>query len=427
MPVLAHRRAGARRGAARLVACVTAAVALHATAAAGAPAPIPKPVVIAVVGEAGLNLLHEDFALAATPPAPPGMPRARTVTLPRHGTFDQRVAAAREDVLGRLAPGQLYRIAHSRVLAVINAGGREEPVDLFADADHGTGVVSAAVGRRHGTAPGALVVLVLGSSDAAWQWVAAQPWIDLVSASYFGVGSVQDGTRTTCVEGRAIRALTARGRPVFVATGNGEGAGTAASPSGHPDAYHVGGVTRDGRTWLPQDRGDGAVSHRITPNRPYDTGELFAFPAAAADSLTGEREFGGTSGAAPRTAGDAALLVAEARRILRSPHGDAPGGALARAGRGVRPPARGPLRDGALTRDELQRVMRHTAVPYFSSPEGYAVEGYGAITPTSVRHAIQVLRGVAEEPRRDAEDAFHANVDAVRRGLYPEIRCNGAR
>lgn len=407
----------------RAVVTAAVAVAVSATATVAVAPRRPDPVVIAIVGEAGLNVLHSDFARAGAP-RPSGMPGAETIRLPSSGSFGERLAAARAGALGHLRPGRLYRIADSRIAGIVNPAGTgaDTEVDVFANPDHGTGVVSAAVGRTHGTAPDAVVVVVLGASQAAWRWIAGQPWIDVVSASYFGVGSVNDGTRITCVEGASIDTLTTRGRPVFVAAGNGDEVGVVASPSGHPDVYRVGGVTRDGRTWLPHDRSDGAVTPRITPNRPYDTGELFSFPAAAADSLSGEREFGGTSGAAPRTAGHAARLIADARRLLGARNGR-PGPALASTADGYRAPKSGPLNDGVLTREELLTVLRHTAIPYVASPHAFAAEGYGAVNARSIDHATRVLRAQAPEPRRDAEDAYRATVDEAREAAYADPRC----
>jgi hypothetical protein len=400
-------------------AVVCAAVVICGAPAFGVPAQ-PDPVVIAVIGEDGLNVLHEDFTSSQARP-PRGMPRADTVTLPNHGPYAFRRAQAEAGPLGHLVPGRLYRLAGTRIVGLINPGSSDgAPVDVFADTEHGTGVVSAAVGRRHGTAPDAVVVVVLGSSAAAWAWVAAQSrWIDVVSASYFGVGSVQDGVHATCVEGHAITDLTARGRPLFVAAGNGETASAAASPAGHPDAYRVGGVTRDGRTWLPIERNDGALTPALTPNRPYDTGELFSFRAAAPDSLTGEQDFGGTSGAAPRTAGDAAVLIMVARRVLGSSGSGSP--ALATRGRQV-PPRSGPLSDGDLTRADLLNLLRRTARPQ-SGAATFMVEGYGAVSKASVESAGDVLRGTVPEPDRSSEDLQSRNIDTVRRALFPEARC----
>jgi hypothetical protein len=389
-----------------------------------------QPVVIAVIGEAGFNALHRDYQSESGRPValPPGFPRHVTVTLPSRGTFDESLGAARRGALGHLQPGVLYTIANSRVIGVINPRRRDashdQIVDLFADTDHGTGVTSAAVGSRHGTSPRSLLVVVLGATSEAWDWAASQPWIDVVSTSYFGVGAASEGSSALCSEGRALKRLVATGRPVFSAVGNGDQLGQLTTPAGTPWVFHAGGVDAQGHTWTPvQDSGEQG-STAITPNRPYDAGELFNFVAASAFSLGGEAPFGGTSGAAPRLAGDAANVVAFARKLVHSPPQRLPGEPLVRSGPNVKLPRSGPLADGILTAAELQLVLRATASPAESnSATRYLVEGYGAVNARSVSRAEAVLSGQLALPERSDEDRMAAIVLQARQVAFASPRC----
>jgi hypothetical protein len=193
----------------------------------------------------------------------------------------------------------------------------------------------------------------------------------------------------------------------------------ALPPSGLPENYQVGGVASDGRSQRPST--DGTAG----PTRPYETGDRFAFQAAAPDSLNGSVLFTGTSGSAPSTAGRAADLIQYARTLLHS-HAGFSSGALATADRDsrLRLPARGPLRDGRLTRDELIDVLHHVAVPAEpAGPTRYAIEGYGALTREAMATAKRVLAGSQELPSRTEEDQQHALVEGGRGALFPAGRC----
>jgi hypothetical protein len=401
-----------------------------APAAEASKAPRSRPVVIAIVGESGFNVLHSDFAAPSQgPPASVvGMPTHVSVALPRSGSFDARLHQAESGPLGHLKPGVLYTVSGTRVVGIISPrrddASLNAEVDLFGDTDHGTGVASSAVGTRFGTAPNALLVMVLGATQEAWRWVAAQPWIDVVSTSYFGVGAVSDGSRIACVEGQALRQLAAEGKPVFSAAGNGDGLGEVAAPAGAPWVVHVGGVDASGRTWLPgQDSGDQGTT-AITPNRPYDAGEQFSFAAASAFSLSGSAPFGGTSGAAPRMAGDAAMLIGAARRELGTSANGPRHSSLAWQGTLGARPTSGPLADGTFTSDELKQLLLHTATPALpASPARYLAEGYGAVTPKSLSFARAVLAGRATAPVRTPDDQAANVVAELRQATFSGARC----
>lgn len=373
------------------------------------------PAVIAVL-ERGMNVLHADFALPGGGDArlPEGLPKVTRVSLPAGGNFERRLQRARKGPLGSMRPKTLYYVRGTRVL--VYSSGESTYSDLFEDRGHGTGVAGAAVGLKHGTNPDSLLVIVPDAGSAGWEWLAGQRWIDAVSTSYITVLY----QRKMCHEAPFIEEMVAKGRLVFSGVGNGEQLGEVLSPSGVPQAYQVGGVDADGRTYLP--RLDG---YPTTTNRPYETGDRFFFESADSESLAGSMGFGGTSGATPSTAGRATELIQHARKILGSRFTGARRGLLARAEGARRLPNRGPLSDGDLTATELTDVLHHIAEPAEPpSPARYLVEGFGALNNDNVIPLGKaVLSGTAEMPERGQEEAMHEQVEAGRRAAYFEGRC----
>jgi hypothetical protein len=404
-----------------------AAVVLTGVAVPAASAAAPAPPVIAILQEPDpLNVLHSDFRTRDGRDAvlPRGV-RAVRVTLPARGDFDERMAAVAEGPLGAMKPDTLYYVAGTRLLIynARDAAGRARTDLVTGDRLHSTGVVGAAIGRRNGTAPDALAVFVTGSGNGPWEWVASQPWIDVVSTSSYTTPQASTGAAGTgsrlCEGAAAVRRMTGAGRIVFSSSGNTtDQPEPFVSPNGLPEVFQVGGVDSAGRTWTPP-RTEEEDPFYTAGNvvRPYETGELYSFPAAGPDSLDGTVHFGGTSGATPRTAGWAATLIAAARRATG---GGAVGGALA-SGRRV---ARGPLADGKLTGAELGMLMRHVAVPAeAATPARYFVEGYGALNARAVAAAVAVLQGRAAEPARPDEDAASAATREARAALFNAARC----
>lgn len=377
----------------------------HASRPATADPAVPA-VVVAVMGEVGsVNVLHREFQTVdgRDPAYPPEMPRPARVVLPRKGSFAGMVAAAKAGPLGSLMPGVLYAVAGTRLL-LVNAGDR--PYDAVGqDRKHATGVVDSVVGTRVGTAPQALAVVVLGGgTDAAYGWLARQPWVDLATTSNYTIQTLPDPTQ--CIGSAPARAF-GRDRVLFSSSGNTTDQPEAlVSPNGLPETYLVGGVDANGNTWTPG-RTDETDPFYAAGNvvRPYETGERFSYQAAAPDSVTAMAHFGGTSGATPLTAGRAARLIAHARRTLFAPGGWA-NGALAA---GPRRPPRGPLADGRLDRNELVAVLHAAAQQRSGLPAGaaYAVEGFGALTDRATARAERFLDGTETMPSRgDDEPAY---------------------
>lgn len=361
--------------------------------------PGADPLVVAIVETgSGLNVLHKEFRVRPGQDLrlPTGIPSAELVRLPSKGSFQQRIDGVRDGPLGNMEPGTLYRVADTRIVGIYTPPGSDTR-DITVGRWHGTGVSGAAVGARFGTNPHALLLYVTGVNEQGWQWLAEQDWIDVVSVSSFKVIDSREDKAGACQGARAVRDLVASGRLVFTASGNGDQFEQLLSPAGLAEAYQVGGVDEDGRSFGWPGRGS---------TRPYETGDRWSFDVADPDSLSGSMEFGGTSGAAPSTAGRAAELVAHARMILR---------------RGT--PSRGPLSDGTLTSGELTDLMHHVATPAETAPGSYLIEGYGAFRGSEVASAKRILAGRAEEPARAEEDTLHRAVEAWRTALFEARQC----
>jgi hypothetical protein len=388
-----------------------------AWAARPADAPAP-PVVVAVVGEGGgLNVLHSDFRTAdgRNPQYPASMPRPVMVSLPRGGSFAAGWAALERGPLGHMRPGVLYGVSGTRLL-LVNTGS--SPYDaLQADAVHATGVADAVTGNRYGTDPHALVVVAFTSGLYAdsYRWIAQSSWVDLASTSDYEVATTRDPSQCAAVS--PVRAFTAAGHQLFSSAGNTtDQPEPLIAPNGMPQTYIVGGVTSTGQTWTPGQTGETDPFYEFgNVVRPYETGELYSFPAAAPQGFTGTQHFGGTSGATPRTAGWAALLVARARQLV---HQTRPAvGVLAAGPTKI---ARGPLDDGRFTRDELVSLLHEVAVPHTGLADGpqYAVEGYGALNATAIHQALLILDGGKAAPSRPGDDQADSAAHQTRAAIF---------
>lgn len=361
------------------------------------------PVVIAIVEPGGFNVLHSDFRLDRSIglQLPADLPARTTVRLPG-GTWTEQSRTLQSGPLGSMEPNTLYSLPGTRILGIWTSAS-SAVTDLMEDRDHGTGTASSAVGTKHGTAPEAWLVFVPDVSKAAWRWVARQSWIDVVSTSYAAPPEHE------CASAGPIARIVRQGRMVFAAIGNGEQLGSVSDPSGVPEAYQVGGVDDAGRPYIPLASG----SYVGTPNRPYETGDLFDSRTANSSSLHSSEGFGGTSAAAPSTAGRAASLIQRARALLESSGSSR--GPLVEAGGAARRPHSGPLADGDFTSAELADLLHSVAIPSLpASPLRYLYEGFGALNDDAIKHADRILEGRAEMPERPEDQAMHEQVEAAR-------------
>jgi hypothetical protein len=407
------------------VLCLLATVSLAhpATAARGTNGAAP---VVAVMGEdPGVNVLHDDVRTAdgRDPVYPAGMPTPTFVTLPAQGTFAERMAQLAAGPLGHPQAGRLYAVHGTRLLLYATPGSGSL---VGGDRLHATGVLSSAVGRHYGTAPTAIGLFVPSAVPASFDWLAKQSWVDVATMSSYAVRSPNSSEPTTtpiCLGASAVSSWIAAGHVYFSSSGNTSDQPEAAdSPNGLSAVYQVGGVDASGKSWLPGHTEESDPFYAgANVVRPYETGELFSFPAAAPDALSGSVHFGGTSGATPRTAGRAALMVAEARGLLGN--GSRRGTHLAEASNRARLPHAGPLADGSLSSDELVRLLHSVAVPALPAAGArYALEGYGALNAAAQRNAQQILQGAAAMPDRSTDDQANAAAEQQRAALV-DARC----
>jgi hypothetical protein len=410
---------------AMLAALVLAVTGAGALPAVGTEAAGPRPAVIAVIGERGLNPAHVEFRdTGATTPA---LPPHTVITLPTASSstsFASLLAQMSAGPLGRLQPGQLYRIDGTRLLVYIPAG-QPGPYNLVDGPDdgngdyrrHGTGATGAAIGTKHGTAPDAWAVFIPGSDPSGYQWLARQDWVDVATVSSYilAMGGTADGL-LPCASAPHVRTYT-EDRVFFASSGNGEHSSLYLL-NAMPEFYLVGGVDKEGNAIMaprvPADPSTEEISFSApVSTRTYESGDRYEFQVASSLSVDGTLRFGGTSGASPTTAGRSAEIITAARALLAD-DGTRPAAVLAQRGAGAPLPAKGPLADGVFTAAELSDVMHAVASPKLVGPARYFAEGYGAMDGAAIALAKAVLRGDQLLPARPDDDRAHEAAEAVR-------------
>jgi hypothetical protein len=396
--------------------------------------------VIAIVGEDAVNVLHADFATpdGSTPALPASAPDPTVVSLPSQGSFAERKEAVQAGDLGHLQPGTLYQVAGTRLLLFRQpALGDEHPVwDVFGDTAsdpaysvrHGTGVVSAAGGRIYGSNPEALIVVTLGATQPNWEWIAAQHWIDVVSASYWTVAS--------CPEADPVASMVAEGRALFASAGNYDTGAITASPNMLPGMFRVGVVDEDGDSRITGPDHDLATDEEDPVmfagwnaswvTRPYEAAERYMFPAATGTAFEGSGRFGATSGATPLVAGRVAWVIAQTRALVGDAGTGARNGALVVASASADLPDSGPLADGTLTWSELRTVVHQASIPALDpSPARYWVEGYGWFNAAAMNDALSIIAGANAGTDRTDDDAGQSMVDAMQQAVTARCAIEG--
>lgn len=252
---------------------------------------------------------------------------------------------------------------------------------------HGSWVSSAAVGNTFGTCPDCLLIALeadtVDAIEAAYQWAAQQPWIDVITSS-ISIGILGVGVNTGLFPAQHDGAVAAsrNGKLFLSAAGNGAAnfglvpTSTFLLDSGSPAVIPVGASFDDGLAthWsdFPAEIMANGSSRRVA-----DTA-----------SMSGEITVSGTSFSSPAAAGVLAHSLLEARRACN----DTEEGASVAAGdaltllrnRGCTVTA-GPFADGILTRDELHEAFVKNAVPPYAQlspvpgPVGWVKNAYGYV------------------------------------------------
>lgn len=417
------------------------------------------PRVVVAILDTGLNPYHDEFRQIRPEEDPvahpsrfltgyPGDAAAIPVSfdLTNATTGDREVDWERymehdSDQWNETEPETLYWIPGTKLVGII---GFDAPLP---GAGHGSMTTSRAGGNTisipgaevlvvHVVAPLSLEIGTVGddAQARATRWMADQPFIDIQSHSW-GMPFTCAGIATTHLWGWAEAFKYARDRQlVMVAAANGHGnTGTLGYPSQCQDNSGIAGVVTVGGTdnagypswanWFPAISGDGCSNPAIVESSVNETAN------------TG----GGTSSATPFSAGGAAKVVLEARRILRDPRVGVVDGVVAQAHDGAVLPEKGPLADGTFTLDELKDVLFHTAIspPREDPSDGdtcganqvpigpetpalavFPLIGYGEINGDSVTHAVEVLQGLADLLERPEEDELYAQDQAARRAFW---------
>lgn len=408
------------RGARTVLTALLAVVLAASTAQAGAltPAAAP-PVVIAVIGEDGLDPLHREFATrdgrdVRLPAAIQS--KAVRVDLPRGGSYGARHAAMLRGPLGNLKANTLYYVRGTRL--VLWTGTRTTgPVDK-GDQFHGTGVASLAGGRTVGHAPDALIVMVLDHFDLSWAWMAQQSWIDVGTSSAYD--PLLGAAPVVCLGTAAVKAVRQSGRLPFLIAGNGPFDTTGSAIGQSPHVVRVGGTNDDGTSRLPGD-GSNPASYSA---RGYDIAERYTFTIAEYGTSEGYVKAGATSGTTPLVASRAAALITYARKLVGDRGTGAREGALVVASTGAKRPTRGPLADGRLTADELLAAQLGAATPARAEPTRYAVEGYGLFDDQAQALVERVFAGRADLPPRTADDLAYSAALLARQGATAAKGCS---
>lgn len=419
-------RARARLGRGRVAAAATGAALLASTAglpgAEAKPAKVPPPAAVVVATfDTGTNPFHPCFRR-------PGLahPRQRTADYPAASkpmaltlgrTYEESLARSKK-ALAAAQPETLYHVPGTNLSFY---GGERAATEFVDDYPHGAQASSQIACAEFGLAPDAQLLVLNWYDDypRSWElvdWVAAQPWIDVVHLN------IQD-TPTVLAE-QHIAALNATGKMVVLAAGNGVQGQGASYPSELSSYNAPKGSLLAGAN----DNGGYTTFSNLDPHVVMDGKHTVA--AGARDF--GTARFGGTSSASPRITGYVTRVIADAR--ARWGH---TGSGLLTIPAGRPRPKTGPLADGSLTAAELHEVVRKTANPnpHASRYDGdratpvidhgtpqpadlpfafYPKMGYGEVSEHTLPDANAVLNGTKPMPSRPVEDAFYAASEAMR-------------
>ena len=418
-----------------------------------------QPFVVIALVDSGVNPYHEDFRAPEFTHHPSkyieGYPKnSKGVSLNFKTADSKGYDAARkadDKKWAMLKQNELYWFPGTRFIGGYStaAGGTtpEQPVErvVLDENGHGTGTASVAAGSFYGSNPNALIVSVEGLGESSLEWATSQKWIDIVSNSW--------GNRANAPLGdpESTRVAAARGQSIVFSAGNG------ATNTNSSTAFPEGGAVEDpckcktpdsdvsmtdpwsGPSWqltvgaASPINGHAHWWHSV----PVDVSSFGSkWRAADAFGVTikkDNRDFGGTSCAAPTTAGVLSSLIERARVLFNDTRGgQRPKQVVAAASKGVKLPAKGPLADGALTRLEAEDIVQKTAFPVDADPEKltwdyavrpttpnyYMIQGYGVVDKKARDLAMDVLLGKKPLPDRAEVDAWMEQSDQARDAIW---------
>jgi hypothetical protein len=422
-----------------------------------------RPFVVIAFVDTGINPYHKDFRAPDFVHHPSkyieGYPKDARTLKAALGTADRKgyEAARKADELdwARVEPAKLYWFPGTRIIGGISIGSGGTSAAGFPerriidDQGHGTGVASVAAGRFFGSNPNALIVMVESLGAASERWANSQEWIDIVSNSWGNLANLPLG------DPESTREATRRGQSVLFSAGNGATNTNSSDvfPDGldpckckTPDSDQSMLDPWSGPSWqitvgaASPINGQAHWWHSI----PVDVSSFgskwraagaFGTAARIDEENVQTRDFGGTSCAAPTTAGVLSSLIQRAREVFRdTTEGQEAKAVVASARKGTSRPADGPLSDGKLTRLEAEEVLFKTAFPVPADPEKitwdyavrpttpayYVYQGYGVVDRRAQDLAAKVLLGREALPDRAEVDAWITAMDAARNAFWGE-------
>ncbi len=456
---------GARRLIVLLAACLLAG---SVVATSGADAAASEPTAVVSLVDTGINPYHvvfrDDSPRARQHPSTyiPGFPKDAKALPISLGERDYMSAVKKDCKLWEsVKPGELYWFPGTKIVGATTfeefrdfdcANSSFTSGHILDGNGHGTMVASRAAGNGYGACPQCRIVAIQGFSTASVKWAAQNAdWIDAQSNSWgpflplwtpvdtplIPLWSSPSFVKT--VEEAAAKHLA------FWASGNG--AGTRGGVLGHPTLL------------------DPRMTPSIVMVGGHDSGYVNLWPdfpphvvsdscnswAAYRDKIneSDDNVGGGTSGATPYAAGQAARVLLEARKMLFATGTGVEKGVAATGDAGV---TKGPLADGRFTLKEWKEVLFKTAsarpkrqkedgsvcdavaglVLYSSTPvkwedvpedyPEYLHIGYGATDDAALQLALQVLTGGKPLPDRSDTDAYFEADGQVRGALHDIFR-----
>ena len=385
---------------------------------------LADPVVVATF-DSGTNPFHPCFGrdwrgISSPRDFLPGYPAsARPLQLARADRYAEALRRSRAALRG-IEPETLYYVPGTN-LSFIGSGPRSHKqfVDTY---PHGAQASSQIACDEYGMAPNAHLVILnwLAGTSREWmyQWVAAQPWIDVVHLN------IQDLPYPPVGIQPGIRQMTEAGKFVVLAAGNGVNGYGASYPMELSRYTGPRGSLIAGAN----DNGGWTYYSNLNPHVVMDGGHT----VAASPHGYGDTSFDGTSSSSPRITGYVARLIGEARAEF----GHTGKGLLQIPASRMRPTS-GPLQDGVLTAAELHEVVRKTADPNsheskYDGSQGdhwvpqpvdlpfafYPKMGYGEVSEHTIDAAFAVLSGRVPIPHRPYEDYFFDQSEELRRVIH---------
>ncbi|HUP91919.1 MAG TPA: S8/S53 family peptidase [Solimonas sp.] len=249
---------------------------------------------------------------------------------------------------------------------------------------HGSWVSSTAIGKKFGNCPECLLIILEGDTvdaiDAAYDWAAKQPWIDVITSST-SVGIIGAGINPGIFTGNHDAGVIAsqNGKIFLVAAGNG-----AANAGLVPTSTYLYGSSSPTLIPVGASFDDGLASHWSDfPAEIMANGNDRQVAESA--TMSAETAVGGTSFSSPGAAGVLAQSLLKARIACNDNEEGASGASKTLLRNNGCTVTSGPFANGILTRDELHEAFVKNAVPAYDQlspvpgPVGWAKNAYGYV------------------------------------------------